>query len=79
MFAVYHRQTMSTYITLEDGRVLATSNGVFDAIIERAATELERRGDSLDGLVEWLLEQRCEVQGPGVGYLDLRELSPMAA
>jgi hypothetical protein len=28
---------------------------------------------------EWLLEQRCEVLGPGIGYLDVRELSPRAA
>jgi hypothetical protein len=72
-------QTMSTYLTLEDGRILGTSNGTFDAIVELATSELKRRPDSLPGLAEWLLEQRCEVQGPGVGYLDLRELSPRAA
>ena len=30
-------------------------------------------------LGEWLLDQRCEVRGPGIGYLDLRELSPQAS
>ena len=70
---------MATNITLEDGRILGTSNGVFDALLERAAKELESRTDAVDGLREWLLDQRCEVRGPGVGYLDLRELSPRAS
>jgi hypothetical protein len=70
---------MSTHLTLEDGRVLGTSNGTFDAIVELTAAELERRSDRMPGLAEWLLEQRCEVRGPGIGYLDLRELSPRAA
>lgn len=70
---------MTTLITLEDGRILGTSNGQFDDILERAAKQLERRTDAVDGLREWLLDQRCEVRGPGVGYLDLRELSPRAS
>ena len=69
---------MSTYITLEDGRTLVTSNGIFDNILERTVKELERRTDGLDGLREWLLDQRCVVLGPGIGALDLRELSPRA-
>ena len=70
---------MVTTITLEDGRVLGTQNWVFDAILECATNELESRTDAVDGLREWLLDQRCAVNGPGVGYLDLRELSPRAA
>jgi hypothetical protein len=70
---------MVTHITLEDGRVLGTSNGRFDALLERVVKELESRTDAVDGLREWLLDQRCEVRGPGVGYLDLRELSPRAS
>lgn len=70
---------MSTHITLDDGRVLLTSNGAFGAILELAATELDRRPHSLAGFSDWLLDQRCEVKGPGVGYLDLRELAPRAA
>lgn len=70
---------MVTHITLEDGRVLGTSNGRFDALLERVAKELESRIDAVDGLGEWLLDQRCEVRGPGVGYLDLRELAPRAS
>jgi hypothetical protein len=70
---------MVTHITLEDGRILGTSNGVFDCLLERAAKELGHQTDAVDGLQEWLLDQRCEVRGPGVGYLDLRELSPQAS
>ena len=69
---------MVTHITLEDGRVLATKDWVFDAIIECVANELDSRTDAVEGLRQWLLDQRCEVQGPGVGYLDLREISPQA-
>ena len=70
---------MTTRITLEDGRILGTSNWAFDAILECAAKELKRRDDTADGLPEWLLDQRCVVRGPGIGYLDLRELSPRAS
>jgi hypothetical protein len=70
---------MTTHITLEDGRVFGASNGIFDAIVEVVASELARRADSLPGLADWLLEQRCEVQGPGIGYLDVREFAPRAA
>jgi hypothetical protein len=69
---------MTTHVTLEDGRVLGTSNGEFDALVEFVAAELEHRSNALRGFRKWLLEQRCLVQGPGVGYLDLRELSPPA-
>jgi len=70
---------MSTFITLEDGRILGTANWQFDALLECAAEELERRDDTVEGLREWLLDQRCCERGPGVGYLDLRELSPRAS
>jgi len=70
---------MTTRITLEDGRILGTSNWAFDALLECAAKELESRNDAVDGLREWLLDQRCYVRGPGIGYLDLRELSPRAS
>ena len=69
---------MSTHIVLEDGRVLPVKDGGFDMILEHAAEQLQKRGDS-SGFGEWLLEQRCEVQGVGVGYLDVRELVPVAA
>jgi hypothetical protein len=64
---------------LEDGRVFGASNGIFDAIVELVASELARRADSLPGLADWLLEQRCGVQGPGIGYLVVREFAPRGA
>lgn len=70
---------MTTHITLEDGRGAWLSDGAFDGILEAAADELARSSETLDGLEEWLLDQRCSAQGFGVGYLDLRELSPRAS
>ena len=69
---------MSTHIALEDGRVLGVTNGTLDVFLELVADHLKRQPQSLTGLAEWLLDQRCEVQGPGIGYLDLRELCPGA-
>lgn len=66
-------------MTLADGRVLGLSSGAFDAIVELVAAELRDRETTLNGLPGWLLEQLCTVQGPGVGFLDLREPSPIAA
>jgi hypothetical protein len=68
---------MTTYIQLEDGRVFSTTNGLFDYILECTAQHLEGRTECPE-LRDWLLDQRCDVLGPGVGYLDLRELSPIA-
>jgi hypothetical protein len=70
---------VTTRIVLEDGRILGTSNWAFDAVLECAAKQLESRSNTEDGLPEWLLDQRCVVRGPGIGYLDLRELSPRAS
>ena len=78
MQTVSRLKTMSTLIVLEDGRIIAASNGQFDSILEAVADELNRDKDSLSELAGWLLEQRCEVLGPGVGALDIRELSPAA-
>ncbi len=69
---------MSTLIVLVDGRILGLTNGQFDGILEAVANELDRDADSLPGLASWLLDQRCEIQGPGVGAVDLREVSPIA-
>ena len=66
---------MTTEIVLNDGRVVITSNGIYDTLIEGIVSIIE--GEKPRGpLGAWLLDQRCEVQGPGVGYLDLRELAP---
>jgi len=69
---------VTTSVTLEDGRILGATNGAFDTLMALVAAELERRPGALPGLSEWLLNQRCVVQGPGVGYLDMRDLSPTA-
>ena len=69
---------MSTHITLEDGRTLVLSNGQFDLIIEAVAQALESGLETVPHLASWLLEQRCIILGPGIGYLDLREMSPVA-
>jgi hypothetical protein len=68
---------MSTLFVLADGRIWGTSNGAYDYLLELIAEVLSRDGRERD-LAEWLLAQRCEVQGPGVGYVDLRELAPTA-
>jgi hypothetical protein len=64
---------VSTFFTLEDGRAWLSSNGAYDGIIE-AIAEVLRAADEQE-LASWLLDQRCVVQGPGVGTLDLRELT----
>ena len=70
---------MTTYIALEDGRVFGTSNAIFDEIIEHVVNALSQVQVEDSALPDWLLSQRCAVQGPGVGYLDLRELAPESA
>jgi hypothetical protein len=68
-------RAMSTFITLQDGRLLLERNWVYDAILRAVAREL-RNDDEGRALAEWLLAQQCFEQGPGIGYLDLRELTP---
>jgi len=69
---------MATFFVLEDGRIWGASNGVFDHALEMIAAVLEP-DEAGRLLADWLLGQRCEVMGPGVGYLDLRELTPANA
>jgi hypothetical protein len=68
---------MSTYIALQDGRVWGASNGAYDGVLEALA---EQVGTDEYGreLAAWLLDQRCEVCGPGVGWVDLRWLTDEA-
>ena len=66
---------MSTLFVLADGRIWGSSNSTYDYLLERIVEVLS--GDECErDLADWLLAQRCEVQGPGVGYVDLRELAP---
>ncbi len=66
---------MSTFITLGDGRSWLERDWVYDAILRAVARELPNN-DEGRALAAWLLEQQCFEQGPGIGYLDLRELTP---
>jgi len=70
----YHDR-VSTFLVLSDGRAWITSNGIYDTLIESIVEGLVAENGP-GPLAAWLLEQRCLVQGPGVGYLDLRELAP---
>jgi hypothetical protein len=65
---------MSTLFVLSDGRIWGCTNGEHDLLVELVAeTILKEEKDA--ALSDWLLAQRCQVQGPGVGYVDLRELT----
>lgn len=50
------------------------ANWTYDAALDAIAEALHNDEDGR-ALATWLLEQRCQVQGPGVGTVDLRELT----
>lgn len=66
---------MSTFIDLDDGRTWRAANWAYDAVIEAIARELNRT-DLERELARWLREQTCLACGPGLGSVDVRELSP---
>ena len=66
---------MSTLITLPDGRSWWAANWAYDAVIRRIADQLERLPYEGE-LASWLRRQTCEEMGPGIGYVDVRELTP---
>jgi hypothetical protein len=66
---------MGGFIILTDGRACAPANWAYDEIVRSVAEELGAGGDDLL-LKEWLRGQLCEVLGPGMGYVDVRELTP---
>lgn len=66
---------MTTTIVLDDGRVWGHQNWAFDSVIEAIAAVIGRDPAGQE-LSAWLLDQRCAVQGPGIGHVDTRELSP---
>jgi hypothetical protein len=66
---------MGGFITLEDGRSYAAANWTYDQTIEVISDALAENEDSRP-LADWLLDQRCIVQGPGLGSVDVRELAP---
>ncbi len=65
---------MSAFFVLTDGRAWSKANWAYDAVLDAIADALPNDGAG-QLLAEWLLEQRCRVQGPGVGTVDLRELT----
>lgn len=66
---------MAGFIVLKDGRAYAANNWSYDAVIERIARALPGT-DAGRALSDWLMDQRCVIRGPGLGSVDLRELSP---
>jgi hypothetical protein len=69
------RDAVSGFIILSDGRAYAASNWAYDGTVEAIVETLP---DTQEGrlLADWLLNQRCSVQGPGMGTVDVRELTP---
>jgi hypothetical protein len=65
---------MTTFFTLNDGRSWLHQNWAYDAVLESIADVLDEDAGGRE-LAAWLRDQRCLVQGPGVGSVDLRELT----
>jgi hypothetical protein len=66
---------MSTCIVLPDGRMRWASNWAYDSVIWGIADQLDRHPEG-GGLAAWLRDQACFEQGPGIGTVDIRELTP---
>ena len=65
---------MSTFIDLQDGCSWWAANWAYDAVIEMIADELT--GSELETeLAVFLRTQTCTECGPGLGSIDLRELT----
>jgi hypothetical protein len=63
------------FIILSDGRAYAASNWSYDSTIDAIAEALPNTQEGRL-LADWILNQRCTVQGMGLGSVDLRELTP---
>ncbi len=66
---------MSAFIALPDGRSWWAANWAYDAVVERIADQLNGAEEELR-LADWLRQQTCWVHGPGLGSVDVRELTP---
>ncbi len=64
---------MTAFIALDDGRSWWAANWAYDAVIEGIADVLDRAEQEL---AAWLRQQTCTECGPGLGSVDVRELSP---
>ena len=65
---------MAGFIVLQDGRAYAAANWAYDVLIESVSAALRGSGRNA-ALADWLMAQRSEVQGSGLGHVDLRELT----
>lgn len=65
---------MGGFIIFPDGRAWAPSNALYDDAIEEIAAALPPSAEG-HALSAWLLDRRSAVQGPGLGRVDLRELT----
>lgn len=65
---------MGGFIILDDGRAWAATNWAYDAAIRYIAEALPDSERARE-LSEWLLQQTSEVQGMGLGSIDIRELT----
>lgn len=66
---------MSANIDLDNRRSWWAANWAYDAVIERIADELNSSQLERE-LAVWLRTRTCLECGPGLGAVDLRELSP---
>lgn len=64
---------MSGFIVLTDGRMYRGANWAYDATIRAISAALPISHGQLS---RWLVTRTSEVKGPGMGSLDLRELTP---
>ena len=67
---------MTATIDLDDGRAWRAANWAYDAVVEQIAAELDC-GDEEREFAVWLRAQTCLECGPGLGSVDVRELSPV--
>jgi hypothetical protein len=65
---------MSAFIALDDGRSWWAANWAYDSVIEKIANQLHTT-EAERALASWLREQTCIVNGPGLGSVDVRELT----
>ena len=66
---------MTASITIEDGQDWWAANWAYDAVVEQIAKQLFADPSQRE-FAAWLRERTCEINGPGVGYVDVRELAP---
>lgn len=66
---------MAGFIIINDGRAVAPSNWGFDRMMEEIVKSLPNNENSAD-FKDWLLNQRNCICGPGLGSVDVRELTP---